>query len=93
MEEGTPASHQVKYIAEALRFADVKISSLNCLKVLGTNPIITHACENSISMLKLIKIQLCSSVGQDRLNELALMYQHQDKLTLKEVGRLLSTLS
>ncbi len=45
---------------------------------MGTLPVTSCECERSISMLKLIKTSLRSSMGQDRLNGLAMLYYHRD---------------
>ncbi len=53
---------------------------------MGTSPVTSCECERSISMLKLIKTSLRSSMGQDRLNELAMLYYHRDiEITSEEV--------
>ncbi len=52
---------------------------------MGTLPVTSCECERSISMLKLIKTSL-SSMGQDRLNGLAMLYYHRDiEITSEEV--------
>ena len=57
------------------------------LKIMATLPVTTCECERSISMLKLlIKSPLRSSMGEERLNGLAMLYHHQDvQLTPEEV--------
>ncbi len=53
---------------------------------MGTLPVTSCECERSISMLKLIKTSLRSSMGQDRLNGLAMLYYHHDiEITSEEV--------
>ncbi len=53
---------------------------------MGTLPVTSCECERSISMLKLIKTSLRSSMGQDRLNGLAMLYYHRDiEITSEEV--------
>ncbi len=53
---------------------------------MGTLPVTSCECERSISMLKLIKTSLRSSMGQDRLNGLAILYYHRDiEITSEEV--------
>ena len=49
------------------------------LKLLCTLPITTTECERTISRLKTLKTCLRSSIGQERLNGLALMRIHRDK--------------
>ena len=41
-------------------------------------PVINCECERTISMLKLLKTSLRSTMGNDRLNGLALMLIHRD---------------
>ena len=45
------------------------------LVILATLPVTSCECERSISMLKLLKTSLRSTMGNDRLNGLALMLQ------------------
>ncbi len=53
---------------------------------MGTLPVTSCECERSISMLKLIKTSLRSSMGQDRLNGLAMLYYHRDiEITSEDV--------
>ncbi len=60
------------------------IHTLLC--IMGTLPVTSCECERSISMLKLIKTSLRSSMGQDRLNGLAMLYYHRDiAITSEEV--------
>ncbi len=60
------------------------IHTLFC--IMGTLPVTSCECERSISMLKLIKTSLRSSMGQDRLNGLAMLYYHRDiEITSEEV--------
>ena len=51
---------------------------------MATLPVTTCECERSISMLKLVKSPLRSSMGQDRLNGLAMLYYHCDVLLTPE---------
>ena len=46
------------------------------LKVLATIPVTTCSCERSISALRNLKNYLRSTIGQERLNGLALMHVH-----------------
>ncbi len=56
------------------------------LCIMGTLPVTSCECERSISTLKLIKTSLRSSMGQDRLNGLAMLYYHRDiEITSEEV--------
>ncbi len=52
---------------------------------MGTLPVTSCECERSISMLKLIKTSLRSSMGQDRLNGLANYYHCDIEITSEEV--------
>ncbi len=53
---------------------------------MGTLPVTSCECERSISMLKLIKTSLRSSMGQDLLNGLAMLYYHRDiEITSEDV--------
>ena len=49
------------------------------LQLLATIPISSASCERSISTLRYLKTYLRNTMGQDRLNGLALMYVHRDK--------------
>ena len=48
------------------------------LSIMATLPVTSCECERSISMLRIVKSQLRSSMGQNRLNNLALLYYHYD---------------
>ena len=48
------------------------------LSIMATLPVTSCECEQSISMLKLVKSPLKSTMGQGRLNSLAMLYYHQD---------------
>ena len=56
------------------------------LKIMATLPVTSCECERSISMLKLLKTPLRSTMGQDRLNGLAMLFynRHVD-ITAEEV--------
>lgn len=47
------------------------------LKICGTFPVTSCECERSISCLRLLKTYLRSTMGQDRLSALALMFIHR----------------
>ena len=47
------------------------------LQIMATLPVTSCECERSISMLRLVKSPLRSSMGQDRLNGLAMLYYHR----------------
>ena len=56
------------------------------LKIMATLPVTSCECERSFSMLKLVKSPLRSTMKQDRLNGLAMLYYHQDiELSPEEV--------
>ena len=56
------------------------------LRIMATIPITSCECEKSISLLRLIKTSLRSTMGQDRLNGLAILHCHQNtKLIPEEV--------
>ena len=60
------------------------IHTLLC--IMGTLPVTSCECERSISMLKLLKSPLRSTMGQERLNGLAMLYYHRDiEITPDEV--------
>ena len=55
---------------------------------MATLPVTSCECEHSISLLRLVKSSLRSSMGQNRLNGLALLHSHQGSfvtLTPEEV--------
>ena len=59
---------------------------LNIYTLLQIIPVTSCECERSISMLKLIKSPLRSTMTQERLNGLAMLYYHRDiPLTPEEV--------
>ena len=54
--------------------------------IMGTLPVTSCECERSISMLRIIKSPLRSTMGQDRLNGLAMLFYHRDiEITPEEV--------
>lgn len=56
------------------------------LHIMATLPVTSCECERSISMMRLVKSQLRTTMGQTRLNSLALLYYHHDiQLTPEEV--------
>ena len=74
--------------AKALQYADKDFyPNINVLlRIMGTIPVTSCECERSISLLRLIKTSLRSSMGQDRLNGLAMLHCHQNvELTPEEV--------
>ena len=48
------------------------------LKICATFPVTSCECERSISVLRLLKTYLRSTMGQERMTSLALMYIHRD---------------
>ena len=55
-------------------FKNLKIA----LRILGTLPVTSCECERSFSTLKRLKTYTRSSMGEERLNGLALMHVHHD---------------
>ena len=47
------------------------------LRIMATLPVTSCECERSISLLRLVKSSLRSSMRQNRLNGLALLHSHQ----------------
>ena len=55
-------------------------------KIMGTLPVTSCDCERSISMLRLIKIPLRSTMGQVRLYGLPMLFCHREiKISLEQV--------
>ena len=48
------------------------------LRIMATIPVTSCECERSVSILRLIKTLLRSTMGQERLNALSLLYCHSD---------------
>ena len=48
------------------------------LRILGTIPVPSCACERSFSSMKLLKPYNCSTMTNNRLNALAMLYVHLD---------------
>ncbi len=74
--------------AKALPHADEELypNIRILLNIMATLPVTSCECERSICMLRLIKTSLRSSMTQDRLNRLSMLYYHQDvDLTPEEV--------
>ncbi|EDO33687.1 predicted protein, partial [Nematostella vectensis] len=57
---------------------DAYVNIYFMLKILITLPISSASCERSISSLRNLKTYLRSTMTEDRLNGLALMYTHKD---------------
>ena len=53
---------------------------------MATIPVISCECERSISLLGWIKTSLRSTMGQDRLNGLAMLHCHQNNETYARRG-------
>ena len=49
------------------------------LRIAATHPVTSCACERSISRLRLVKTALRSSMTEERLNGLALLYVHSNR--------------
>ena len=64
--------------ADALVFASQTIfPNIPCLfRLICTLPVTSCECKHSISVLRRLKIHLCSNMGQERLSGLALMHIH-----------------
>jgi hypothetical protein len=70
-------STELNTAEKALEIADINYFYPNIralLQVMATLPVTSCECERSISMLRLVKSPLRSSMGQDRLNGLAMLY-------------------
>ena len=48
------------------------------VRILATLPVTSCTCERSISQLRIVKSYLRSTMGQDRLTDLAMIYTHYD---------------
>ena len=48
------------------------------LKILGTIPVSSYACERSFSSMKLLKTYNRSTMANNQLNALAMLYVHLD---------------
>ncbi|XP_068703325.1 52 kDa repressor of the inhibitor of the protein kinase-like [Montipora foliosa] len=63
------------------------------LKILATIPVTSCSCERSISCLRYLKNYLRATMGEERLNGLALMHAHRDiPLDLDEIINLFASL-
>ena len=51
---------------------------ITILEIVGTVPSASNSCERSISKLRLIKTYLRTTMAQDRLNGLTLLYTHRE---------------
>ena len=76
-----------KTIGESLKLVD-KVAFPNvytCLKILSVVPVTSCECERSISALRRMKTWLRSTMGQERLNGIALMHINSDiKINVEE---------
>ena len=69
------------------------VNTYTILQLLATIPISAASCERSISTLRYLKNYLRSTMGQVRLNGLALMYSHRDiNLDLEKIVDLFANL-
>ena len=58
------------------------------LRICGCFPVTSCECERSISILRLLKTYLRSTMGQERLRGLALMYIHRDfEVNIRDICR------
>ena len=63
------------------------------LQILATIPVTPCSCERSISCLRYLKNYLRGTIGEERLNGLALMHGHRDiALDLDEIINLFASL-
>ena len=67
---------------KALHHADRDLYPNGLLRIMATLPVTSCECEHSISLLRLVKTFLRSSMGQGRLNGLALLHCHQSTCDL-----------
>lgn len=76
----TPVTEKPTSIQEALHRCDSLFfpNIKTILKISATFPVTSCECERSISTLRLLKTYLRSTMSQDRLTSLALMYIHSD---------------
>ena len=67
-------------IGESLKAVDKVVfpNVYTCLKILSVVPVTSCECERSISALRRMKTWLRSTMGQERLNGLALMHINSD---------------
>ena len=67
-------------ISDTLKLVDKEafVNIFNILQILATVPISSSFCERSISTLRNLKNCLRNTMGQERLNGLALMHSHRD---------------
>ena len=69
---------EVLIICEKLDLKNIFPLIYGCLKILGSVPVTTCECERSVSVLRLLKTYLRSTMGQDRFSSLALLYVRRD---------------
>ena len=62
-----------------------------CFKILGTLPVTSCECERSFSALRILKDYTRSTMGEERLNGLALMHIHHD--TIPDVNKVIDKFS
>ena len=67
-------------ISDTLKLVDKEafVNIFSILQILATVPISSSSCERSISTLRNLKNYLRNTMGQERLNGLALMHSHRD---------------
>ena len=67
-------------ISDTLKLVDKEafVNIFTILQILATVPISSSSCERSISTLRNLKNYLRNTMGQERLNGLALMHSHRD---------------
>ena len=86
-ENQTQLASELNTPEKALPHTDKDFFNIHVLlNIMASLPVTSCECERSISMLRFIKTPLRSTMGQQRLNGLALLYYHQDiDITPEEV--------
>lgn len=69
-----------KYITQEPAVGEMLCEVVKCIKLLQVVPITTAAAERSFSVLRRLKSYLRSTMGQKRLNNLAVLHAHRDVL-------------
>ena len=77
---------EVLLLCEKLDLKSIFPLIYGCLKILATVPVTTCECERSVSVLRLLKSYLRSTMGQERFSSLALLYVRRDfQINLEKV--------
>ncbi len=69
-----------KYITQEPAVGEMLCEVVKCIKLLQVVPTTTATAERSFSGLKCLKSYLRSTMGQKRLNNLAVLHAHRDVL-------------